>query len=72
MNFIKTEKLTDEIEGHGLDGLVEIVHRDVYKDGFLLERKRTREEGAVFLVGQSSQICPTNGHYYRRHENPSS
>ena len=41
----RVEKLTDEIGKHALDGLVEIVHRDVCKDGFLLERKKTGEEG---------------------------
>lgn len=35
-------KLREEIEAHGLDGLVEVVHRDVCKDGFLV---RTKEEG---------------------------
>ncbi|RPB02839.1 GCD14-domain-containing protein [Choiromyces venosus 120613-1] len=35
----RVQKLTDEIGRHGLDGLVEIVHRDVCKAGFLLKRK---------------------------------
>ncbi|KAH8149713.1 uncharacterized protein LAJ45_06344 [Morchella importuna] len=32
----RVEKLRDEIGRHGLDGLVDIVHRDVCKDGFLV------------------------------------
>ncbi|KAG0635175.1 tRNA methyltransferase complex GCD14 subunit-domain-containing protein [Tuber brumale] len=40
----RVQKLTDEIERHGLDGLVEIVHRDVCKDGFLVKRMVGEEE----------------------------
>ncbi|KAL4917983.1 tRNA methyltransferase complex GCD14 subunit-domain-containing protein [Aspergillus aurantiobrunneus] len=29
-------KIRDEISEHGLDGLVQVTHRDVYQDGFLL------------------------------------
>ncbi|KAL4772748.1 tRNA methyltransferase complex GCD14 subunit-domain-containing protein [Aspergillus nidulans var. acristatus] len=29
-------KIRDEIREHGLDGLVQVTHRDVYQDGFLL------------------------------------
>lgn len=36
-------KLREEIGAHGLDGLVEVVHRDVCKDGFLVG-KRAQEE----------------------------
>lgn len=37
-------KLREEIEAHGLEGLVEVVHRDVCKDGFLV---RKRVEGVA-------------------------
>lgn len=40
----RVQKLRDEIERHGLDGLVEIVHRDVCKDGFLVTRKVGEQE----------------------------
>lgn len=33
-------KLKEEIGRHGLDGLVEVVHRDVCKDGFLIKRRK--------------------------------
>lgn len=35
----RARRLREEIERHGLEGLVEIVQRDVCKDGFLLKRK---------------------------------
>jgi len=31
----RAEKLKEEIKEHGLDGLVELTHRDVYADGFV-------------------------------------
>ena len=43
----RVEKLTDGNEGHGPDGLLEIVHRDMCKDEFLLERKTSGEEGGM-------------------------
>ena len=43
----RVEKPTDGNEGHGLDGLLEIVHRDMCKDEFLLERKTSGEEGGM-------------------------
>ncbi|PWW76925.1 GCD14-domain-containing protein [Tuber magnatum] len=53
----RVQKLIDEVERHRLDGLVEIVHRDVCKDGFLVTKMvgEQEEEGispratAVFL-----------------------
>jgi tRNA (adenine57-N1/adenine58-N1)-methyltransferase catalytic subunit len=42
------EKMKKEIAEHGLDGLVEINHRDVYKEGFLVDGK-SPEADAVFL-----------------------
>lgn len=41
-------KMQEEISEHGLEGLVKLTHRDVYKDGFLLDGK-TPEADAVFL-----------------------
>lgn len=42
------EKMKKEIGDHGLDRLVEINHRDVYKDGFLVDGN-SPEADAVFL-----------------------
>ncbi|KAL1854767.1 tRNA (adenine-N(1)-)-methyltransferase catalytic subunit trm61 [Diaporthe australafricana] len=42
------EKMRKEISEHGLSRLVEINHRDVYKDGFLVDGK-SPEADAVFL-----------------------
>lgn len=38
-------KLREEIEAHGLDGLVEVVHRDVCKDGFLVRKPKEGVQG---------------------------
>lgn len=42
------EKLQEDIKEHGLEGLVQITHRDVCKDGFLVDGK-SPEANAVFL-----------------------
>lgn len=45
-------RIREEIAQHGLDGLVEVTHRDVYEDGFLLDDPRTGRSpraNAVFL-----------------------
>ena len=42
------EKLQKEIQDHGLDGLVQITHRDVCQDGFLVEGESPKAN-AVFL-----------------------
>ncbi|PTU17786.1 hypothetical protein P175DRAFT_0504538 [Aspergillus ochraceoroseus IBT 24754] len=48
-------KIRDEIHQHGLDGLVQVTHRDVYQDGFLLgnpaetETQTSPKANAVFL-----------------------
>jgi tRNA (adenine57-N1/adenine58-N1)-methyltransferase len=45
-------KVQEEIKQHGLDGLVEATHRDVYNDGFLLGDPKTGaspKANAVFL-----------------------
>ncbi|ROV92430.1 hypothetical protein VPNG_09603 [Cytospora leucostoma] len=42
------EKMKKEIRDHGLEKLVEINHRDVYKDGFLVDGK-SPEADAIFL-----------------------
>jgi tRNA (adenine57-N1/adenine58-N1)-methyltransferase catalytic subunit len=41
-------KMQEEIAQHGLERLVQLTHRDVYKDGFLLDGK-SPEVDAVFL-----------------------
>ena len=35
----RATKLHEEIHQHGLDGVVQVTHRDVYEDGFLLEEQ---------------------------------
>ncbi|BDD55992.1 tRNA (adenine-N(1)-)-methyltransferase catalytic subunit trm61 [Monascus purpureus] len=45
-------KVTEEIKQHGLDGIVQVTHRDVYNDGFLLGDPTTGaspKANAVFL-----------------------
>lgn len=42
------EALTRDIRQHGLDGLVEVTHRDVYQNGFLLDSQSPKAT-AVFL-----------------------
>lgn len=42
------EKMKNEISGHGLDGLVQLTHRDVYKDGFLVDGESPEAE-SIFL-----------------------
>ena len=41
-------KMREEISGHGLDTIVQLTHRDVYKDGFAV-RGANIEADAVFL-----------------------
>ncbi|KAJ5689387.1 tRNA (adenine(58)-N(1))-methyltransferase catalytic subunit trm61 [Penicillium macrosclerotiorum] len=45
-------RVKEEITEHGLDGLVEVTHRDVYEDGFLLgdpKTGRSPKANAIFL-----------------------
>ena len=42
------EKMRDEVHAHGLDGLVQLTHRDVYNDGFLLDGESPEAE-CIFL-----------------------
>lgn len=42
------KKMEEEIERHRLNGMVQITHRDVYEDGFLVDGK-SPEATAVFL-----------------------
>lgn len=45
-------RVREEITQHGLDGLVEVTHRDVYEDGFLLgdpKTGRSPKANAIFL-----------------------
>ncbi|KAJ6053481.1 uncharacterized protein N7446_009493 [Penicillium canescens] len=45
-------KIQAELKDHGLDGLVEVTHRDVYEDGFLLGDPKTGQSpkaNAIFL-----------------------
>ncbi|KAE8374254.1 putative tRNA methyltransferase subunit GCD14 [Aspergillus bertholletiae] len=48
----RAEKVRVEVSEHGLDGLVEVTHRDVYEDGFLLGDPKTGKSpkaNAIFL-----------------------
>ena len=45
---VRHEKLQKELSEHGLDGLVEVTHRDVCEEGFLVDGKSPLAE-AVFL-----------------------
>lgn len=48
----RVEKIREEVKAHGMEGLVEVNHRDVYNDGFLLGEPRTGRSpkaNAVFL-----------------------
>ncbi|KAK0651696.1 S-adenosyl-L-methionine-dependent methyltransferase [Cercophora newfieldiana] len=47
-NEDRYHKMQEEIGEHGLKGLVHLAHRNVYKDGFLLDGK-SPEADAVFL-----------------------
>ncbi|RYP05308.1 hypothetical protein DL764_003906 [Monosporascus ibericus] len=42
------EKMQEEIHSHGLDGLVQLTHRDVYNEGFLLDGESPQAE-CIFL-----------------------
>jgi tRNA (adenine57-N1/adenine58-N1)-methyltransferase len=48
----RAARVKEEITEHGLDGLVEVTHRDVYEDGFLLgdpKTGRSPKASAIFL-----------------------
>lgn len=48
----RVQKIQEEIQQHGLEGLVEVTHRDVYSDGFLVgdpKTGRSPKANAVFL-----------------------
>ncbi|KAI5295673.1 tRNA (adenine-N(1)-)-methyltransferase catalytic subunit trm61 [Ascosphaera acerosa] len=48
----RVEHIREELRAHGMQGLVEVTHRDVYSDGFLLGEPRTGRSpraSAVFL-----------------------
>lgn len=48
----RSEYVREEVKQHGLDGLVEVTHRDVYEDGFLLgdpKTGRSPKANAIFL-----------------------
>ena len=46
---LRYEQLKQEIKDHGLDGIVQITHRDVYEEGFLLPGGSSPQATAVFL-----------------------
>ncbi|OLN86933.1 tRNA (adenine(58)-N(1))-methyltransferase catalytic subunit trm61 [Colletotrichum chlorophyti] len=47
-NKDRYEKMQEEIEAHGLEGIVQLTHRDVYNGGFLVDGKSPEAE-SVFL-----------------------
>ncbi|KAH8177154.1 tRNA methyltransferase complex GCD14 subunit domain-containing protein [Sarocladium implicatum] len=64
-------RMEEEIKGHNLEGLVQITHRDVYNDGFLVDGQ-SPQATSVFLdlpkpwealsgLQQSKQIDPKTG-----------
>lgn len=64
----RVERLREEIQQHGFDGLVEVTHRDVYEDGFLLPNSVSPKANAVFLDLPAPWLAlkhlvrnPTNG-----------
>ena len=42
-------KVREEVQQHGLDGIVQVTHRDVYGDGFLLDDGTSPKANVVFL-----------------------
>lgn len=42
-------RIREEIHQHGLEGLVDVTHRDVYEDGFLLPDSTSPKANAIFL-----------------------
>ena len=58
----RASKVREEISQHGLDGLVEVTHRDVYEDGFLLNRDTpsASTEGASASASASSTSPKAN------------
>ncbi|KJZ74481.1 hypothetical protein HIM_06077 [Hirsutella minnesotensis 3608] len=47
-NKSRFEKMQEEIQSHSLEGIVQITHRDVYKDGFLVGGKSPKAT-SIFL-----------------------
>lgn len=48
----RAQKLKEEIQEHGLEGIVQVTHRDVYNDGFATQNETTQEPqtaDAIFL-----------------------
>ncbi|KAI9802283.1 MAG: tRNA (adenine-N(1)-)-methyltransferase catalytic subunit trm61 [Piccolia ochrophora] len=72
----RVERLRSEIKDHGLDEIVNVSHRDVYRDGFLLDvpssdsEKQSPNADAIFLdlpapwlaLPHLSRKPPTNTH----------
>ena len=50
----RADALREQITGHGLDETVEIIHRDVYEDGFMLESGPNGAESGIGRSGPSA------------------
>ncbi|KAK1833307.1 tRNA methyltransferase complex GCD14 subunit-domain-containing protein [Podospora conica] len=48
-NEDRYHKMQEELTQHGLDGLVQLTHRNVYEGGFLINDNQSPEAEAVFL-----------------------
>ncbi|KAH0558623.1 hypothetical protein GP486_004722 [Trichoglossum hirsutum] len=51
-------RLREEIRNHGLEGVVEIVHRDVCEDGFLLDHSYREPENGALEQGEALPLSP--------------
>ncbi|PKY06311.1 tRNA methyltransferase complex GCD14 subunit [Aspergillus campestris IBT 28561] len=56
----RASKVREEISEHGLDGLVEVTHRDVYEDGFLLNRDTSTSPSTEGASASSSTSPKAN------------
>ncbi|PLB35750.1 tRNA 1-methyladenosine methyltransferase subunit GCD14 [Aspergillus candidus] len=52
----RASKVREEISEHGLDGLVEVTHRDVYEDGFLLNRDASTDTDDVSTSPKANAV----------------
>ncbi|KKA28455.1 hypothetical protein TD95_002589 [Thielaviopsis punctulata] len=46
---VRYQKMTEEIASHGLEGIVQMTHRDVYNGGFLVNGNESPSANCIFL-----------------------
>ncbi|KKF94297.1 tRNA (adenine(58)-N(1))-methyltransferase catalytic subunit trm61 [Ceratocystis platani] len=46
---VRYQKMTEEIKSHGLSGIVQMTHRDVYNGGFLVNGNESPQANCIFL-----------------------